>query len=207
MELDSFFSSPRWDILKIIINRPSAPIEIAEQIKTTTSFVSQQLKLLEAAGLVKKEKTGAFEKGKPRSLFSISEESLYMVPLAKNAPEKTLITLSIENKVIVNIWCLEDTKLQIPLQKFFWQIQQYLEKINLIAIYTKALTPKVYIISKDDSLTHQINETQKNIEDKLPFQVAASPASLEKLDQGHLFSIYTSQEIAIRADKLKGGLK
>ncbi len=207
MELDSFLASPRWDILKIIINKPSAPMEIAEQLQTTTSFVSQQLKLLEATGLVKKQKTGAFEKGKPRSLFSISEEFLYIVPIAKNAPDKTLLTLSKENKIILNIWCLKNKELEIKLQKFFWQIQKYLDEIDTILVYTKSPQPKIYIISNHKSLTHQINETQINIENKTIFQVITSPASLEKLDQEHLFSIYTSQEIATRADDLKGGLK
>ena len=63
MELDSFLASPRWEILKIISEKPSSPIEIAKKTKTTVSFISQQLKLLEAARIVSKEKTGAFEKG------------------------------------------------------------------------------------------------------------------------------------------------
>ena len=207
MELDSFLSTPRWDILKIIIQEPSAPMEIAKQLGITTSFVSQQLKLLEAAGLVTKQKTGAFEKGKPRSLFSISGESLYIVPLAKNAPDKTLLSLSVENKITINIWTLKNKAIQIPLQKFLWSIQSYLKRIYNISIYTKSLSPKVYITSQDKSLTHQINETQKNIEDKVAFQVISSPASLEKLDSEHLFSIYTSQEIATEQTFLKGGLK
>ena len=75
MELDSFLASPRWEILKIISERPSSPIEIGEKTKTTVSFVSQQLKLLEAAQIVSKEKTGAFEKGKPRNLFQYPKTS------------------------------------------------------------------------------------------------------------------------------------
>lgn len=207
MELDSFLASPRWDMLKIIINKPSAPMEIAQQLKTTTSFVSQQLKLLEAAGLLKKQKTGAFEKGKPRTLFSISEESIYLVPLAKNAPDKKLIPLSKEHKTIVNIWCLENKELQITLQKFFWQIQNNLSKITAISVYTKPSTPKVYIVSKNSSLTHQINEIQKNLENKITFQVTASPVLMEKLDSKYLFSIYVSQEVAQDGFNLKGGLR
>lgn len=206
MELDSFLASPRWDILKIIIQKPSSPIQIAEQIEATTSFVSQQLKLLEAAGLVKKQKTGAFEKGKPRSLFSISEESLYIIPLAKNAPDKTLLKMSPEQKTTVNIWCLEDKSLHNPLQKFLWQIQHFLEKIQSIKVYTKNSTPKIYIVSEDNSLTHQINEIQKYVEDSLTFQVVSSFASLEKLDHERLFSIYTSTEVENEAEDLKGGL-
>jgi len=169
--------------------------------------VSQQLKLLEAAGLVKKQKTGAFEKGKPRTLFSISQESLYIVPLAKNAPDKTLLHLSKENKITINIWALKNKKLQVSLQKFFWSIQPNLDAIENISIYTKSLSPKVYITTKDTSLTHQINEIQKNMEDPLVFQVVTSPISLEKLSEEHLYSIYTSQEIAANERNMKGGLE
>jgi predicted transcriptional regulator len=207
MELDSFLATPRWEILKIIIQKPSSPIEISETLKTTTSFVSQQLKLLEATGLVKKEKTGAFEKGKPRTLFSISQESLYLIPLAKNAPDKKLIPLSREQKTITNIWCIENTEIQIPLQKFFWQIQEFLDEIISISIYTNSTTPKVYIFSNNPSLSHKINETQKNLENKLAFQVVSSLAPLEKLETKHLFSIYVAHESASDDFNLKGGLK
>jgi len=192
MELDSFLASPRWDILKIVINKPSSPMEIAQQLGITTSFASQQLKLLEAKDIVKKEKTGAFEKGKPRSLFSISKESLYIVPLAKNAPEKSLVPLSKKNKAILNIWALKDKRLHTPLQKFFWQIEPHLPLIKKIFVYTKSLVPKIYIVSKDNSLTHQINETQKNMEEQMPFQVVSSSPSLKKLDQEYLYSIYVT---------------
>ena len=207
MELDSFLSNPRWGILKMIIEQPSSPMEISESLQTTTSFVSQQLKLLEAAGLVKKQKTGAFEKGKPRTLFSISEESLYLIPLAKNAPGKTLLPLSKENKTIINIWCLKNSEHQIILQKFFWQIQNQLDKIKAMSVYTKTAIPKIYIVSQDDSITHLINEVQKNLENKVTFQVTTSSASLEKLDPEHLFSIYVSRETAKDESNLKGGLK
>lgn len=88
MELDSFLASPRWEILKIISEKPSSPIEIAKKTKTTVSFISQQLKLLEAARIVSKEKTGAFEKGKPRNLFSISKDVVYLTMLTKGFGEK-----------------------------------------------------------------------------------------------------------------------
>jgi len=58
METDYLLSSARWDILKIISEKPSSPIQIAEKLNTTVSHVSQQLRLLEAAGLVTKKKTG-----------------------------------------------------------------------------------------------------------------------------------------------------
>jgi DNA-binding transcriptional regulator GbsR (MarR family) len=101
MELDSFLASPRWEILSLISERPSSPIELAEKTKTTVSFVSQQLKLLEAAQIVIKTKTGAFEKGKPRNLFSISKDFLYLIILTNGFSEKKQIDLDYYKKSIL----------------------------------------------------------------------------------------------------------
>jgi hypothetical protein len=113
--------------------------------------------------------------------------------------------MSREQKVIVNIWALEDQKIQNKLQKFFWQIQKFLDNIFQIAVYTKSET-KVYIISEDKKLTHEINETQKKSEDKVAFKVLGSADSLENLDQAHLSSIYVAPSIATEKRILKGGL-
>ena len=58
MNYDSFLSTPRWEILQILAEKPSSPIEIAEKLGTTVSYASQQLTLLSAAGIVFKKKTG-----------------------------------------------------------------------------------------------------------------------------------------------------
>jgi len=90
MELDMFLVEKRWEILKILADRPSSPIELAEKLGTTVSYVSQQLKLLEAMNLIRKEKTGIAEKGKPRSVYSIQNELVYLTLLTKNNSGKSL---------------------------------------------------------------------------------------------------------------------
>ena len=205
MELDSFLASPRWDIIQIITKNPSSPMEIAEQIGTTISFVSQQLKLLEAAGIVKKERTGAVEKGKPRTLFSIARERAYIVPLAKNLPEKKLLDITKEHKIILSIWGIEDKKIHSHLQKFFWKIEPFLEDINAIFVYLKDLLPKIYIVSKGSSLTHKINETLKSSGEKANFQVVSSASPVSKLETDNLVAIYDPEEILEKDNLLKGG--
>jgi DNA-binding MarR family transcriptional regulator len=69
MDIDSFFTSPRWKVLEILAKTPSSPMEISKQLNTSIAYISQQLKLLEAAGLVTKVRTRATERGKPRTLF------------------------------------------------------------------------------------------------------------------------------------------
>ena len=205
MELDSFLASPRWDILRVIITEPSSPTKIAEAVNTTVSFVSQQLKLLEAAGIVKKTRTGEVSKGKPRTIFSVSKESFYMIPLAKGLNEKRLVPLSTEHKVIIQIWGIDDASVQPTIEKFFWSIQKYLDVIEGIVVYTNKKKLKVYLLSKDTDLTHKINETQKLSDEKPAFQVTTT-SSLSKLEQENLVPIYDPKGLLLDKE-LKGGLK
>jgi predicted transcriptional regulator len=204
MELDSFLSNPRWDILRIIIEKPSSPTEIAEKVDTTISFVSQQLKLLEATGLVQKQRTRESEKGKPRAIYSISKESIYLIPLAKGLGEKQLIPLSLEQKITVKIWNLIEKKYQNSVEKFFWSIQKYLDRISGIICYTKKQKLKVYVLSEDSSLAHEINEAHVSLDEELDFQVTTS-SSLSNLDSEHLVPVYDSEGILSAHEVLKGG--
>lgn len=204
MELDTFLTSPRWDILRTIIEKPSSPTEIAQYIETSTSFVSQQLKLLEAANLIKKQRTGAVDKGKPRSLFSITKESVYIVPLAKGFEEKQLIELSAEQKVTLKIWEMS-RRFQPILEKFFWKIHDNLGEIDSILVNIKGKKCKVQVVTKDKSVTHLINEAKINRDEQLVFQVTAS-SSLPRSEEDNFVPIYVS-ETKHEKEQLKGGLK
>jgi DNA-binding transcriptional regulator GbsR (MarR family) len=67
---------------------------------------------LEAMQIVSKEKTGAFEKGKPRNLFSISKDFFYITILTRDFSEKKLLSLTDYQKSIIKVWSLEDLELK-----------------------------------------------------------------------------------------------
>lgn len=205
MELDSFLSSPRWDILQIIAKKPSSPIEIAGEIKTTVSFVSQQLKLLEAAGLVKKERTGAVEKGKPRTIFSLSKEIAYIIPLSHEFSKKQTIDLSRENKIILKIWSIKDARVQRIIEKFFWAIDDSLEEINGIYICLKDIIPKAYILSEEKKLTQKINNILKKLGEPLEAEVISSIEKLSVIGAEFFVPIYDPSELFKNNILLKGG--
>ncbi|MGY4884306.1 MAG: winged helix-turn-helix domain-containing protein [Nanobdellota archaeon] len=206
MELDSFLASPRWEILKIISEKPSSPIEIAEKTKTTVSFVSQQLKLLEAAQIVSKEKTGAFEKGKPRNLFSISKDILYSVFLTNGFSEKKSLDLEDYQKSIFKVWLLENKHLQYFLEDFIYKIKDHFQNIGAIFVDTKKLNPSL-IIFLEDKKTQQIIETlSKKYEDKIKTDFY-SFNEINKLPLSSLFSIYQNPAFPKKNIEMKGGKK
>jgi len=206
MELDSFLASPRWEILKIISERPSSPIEIAEKTKTTVSFISQQLKLLEATQLVTKEKTGAFEKGKPRNLFSISKDLFYLIILTNGFGEKKSLNLENYQKSILRVWSLENKYLQYLLEDLFYKIKNNFNEIDAIFLDIKKINLSVIIFSEDKKLQQIIETFSKKSEEKIKFEFY-SLLDLNKINISSFFPIYQSLTFLKKSIEMKGGDK
>jgi predicted transcriptional regulator len=203
MKLDTFLVSPRWDILQIIASKPSSPMQIAGQINTTVSYVSQQLRLLEAAGLITKEKTGSVEKGQPRNLFSISKEILYIISLSKEKQEKKLLRLNDYHKIILSIWLLEDESIHYYVEKIFWKLEDYIEEISGIYIDPSRSPPRIYVTSKNNRLKIKLErlfrQKDKNIEIEFIDEIKES-----KLPES-VHTLYFSKKREEKKEELKGG--
>lgn len=87
-------TSSKWEILNILAQKPSAPLEIAKTLQTTIANVSQQLRLLEAAGLVTRKKVPNSQAGKPRALFSLKEDFCDIIIVTKDSADKRHIKLT-----------------------------------------------------------------------------------------------------------------
>ncbi len=194
VDFDIFFSSPRWDILKIIAKAPSSPVKISEKINTTVSYVSQQLKLFEAADLVDKKRTGAAEKGKPRLLYSLKNELGYLVSLTKNFSQKNLIPLTEHHKTILRIWSVEDTSVHYIIEKIYWQLENNLEEIDFIVFDNSNLKPKIIFVSDSAKIKSKINSLFKSIS-KLTYQIISRKDFKSQKDYLYIYS----------NKKLKGG--
>jgi predicted transcriptional regulator len=201
MELDNFLASPRWEILQLISNKPSSPVEISEKIGTTVSYISQQLKLLEVSGIVKKQRTGAVEKGKPRTIFSISKDVAYIVALTESFSEKKLISLTENKKAIIKIWLIENQNLHPLLERIFWNLEPLLQDITSVYIDLNRLNPKVIIIGDKPSIKPFIESIFKKIKERIDFEFVSSSS---KIDFSSLYLIF-SDKFSQREIQLKGG--
>lgn len=204
MELDSFLASPRWEILKIISERPSSPIEIAEKTKTTVSFVSQQLKLLEAAQIVSKEKTGAFEKGKPRNLFSVSKDIFYLVLLTNGIGDKKLLSIQDYQKAILRTWFLENKPIQYLLEDFIYKIRNNFQNIYAIFIDLKKISPTIILFLEDKKTQQTIDTLFKKSEEKVKIEFCFLE-NFSKYDFSNIFSIYQNPIFSKKIIEMKGG--
>ena len=165
MELETMFTEQKWNILKSLSEGKFSPLQLAQGSNTTIANISQQLRLLEAAELVKKEKIQNREKGKPRTLFSLSHDYAYLVSTMKDFAKKRLLELSDYHKIILRILFLKNTELHYYLLKFYWKIEDYLDQIQMIIV----------VPNKDEIEVAIIADKAKEIEKKINSVVIKKP--------------------------------
>jgi predicted transcriptional regulator len=134
MELEPMFTEQKWNILKCLSNEKLSPLQLAGSLNTTMANISQQLRLLEAANLVKKEKIKNRDKGKPRALFSLTDDYVYLVSAMNNFAEKRLFKVDNHHRIIMKIWFIQDEELQNATERVYWKIEHYIKSINLISV-------------------------------------------------------------------------
>ena len=127
MELDSILTNSKWDILKELSKNPKSPMELASLFKTTTANMSQQLKLLEAYGIVSKTKVSNSLKGKPRMKYSICTETTYVIKLSKNHATKQQIKKEPCSNFMMNTILLTNKK------DHFFLIKNYVDHTDLLS--------------------------------------------------------------------------
>ena len=108
MELETMFTEQKWNIIKCLSEEKFSPLQLAEKLDTTMANISQQLRLLEASNLVKKEKIKNRDKGKPRTLFSLTDDHAYLISAMQSFADKRLLKITPHHKTILRIWFLEN---------------------------------------------------------------------------------------------------
>lgn len=107
MELETLLTGSKWEIIELLAKEKLSPIELAKRLSTTVANISMQLRLLQTAGLVKKEKTGSAGAGKPRTLFSLSDDYGFIIVFSKDFAKKKLLRLTKEQKEQLKRWMRE----------------------------------------------------------------------------------------------------
>lgn len=188
MEFDSFLSLPRWKILQVIATKPSSPMEISQKVNTSMAYVSQQLKLLDAAGLVEKEKTGSFEKGQPRTLFMLSKEIAHISLLTQGFSEKKLLELTDHHKAILKIWLFTDTSLHVEIERFYYELEKRLDLIDFVFMDYSKIVPVFLIVSDSKKARSEIESYYKKSDRNFKFNFISEKEIKNKEELVTLYS-------------------
>jgi len=107
MDIETLLTGSKWAIIELLAKTPSSPLELAKKLNTTIANISQQLRLLQAAGLIKKQRTSEVKPGKPRMMFSLSDDFCFIIVISKDLTKKKLIRLDTKKKSILDEWTKE----------------------------------------------------------------------------------------------------
>lgn len=94
MEIGTLLTGTKWEIMEALSEKPSSPAELSKKLDTTLANISVQLRLLETAGLIKTQKLHSHLPGKPRKLFSISEDYALITIISEGLAKKKLTKIS-----------------------------------------------------------------------------------------------------------------
>jgi predicted transcriptional regulator len=164
VEIESLFSSTRWEILKELSVEQLSPMELAEKIKTTSANISQQLRLLELAGLVKSERTSNVDRGKPRVVYSIAGNNAYLIIASHRMANKKLLSLTKYQNFMIKSFFLGNTEHHAVVAEIYTKLKDKLHKIQLIGAKSAAKL-ELHVVLKDpkDKLSLNISNVKLNL--------------------------------------------
>lgn len=128
------FMEQRWNILQQLSRQSLSPLQLAGKTNTTIANISQQLRLLEAANLVKKCKIPNRDKGQPRTLFSLTDDYAYIVSLMDNFTQKKLVKLNEGQKSLLKILSIEDSDQRSKAEELYLKLREFNGKIEATAL-------------------------------------------------------------------------
>jgi len=126
------FSNNKWNILKEIAESPQSPSDLALKTNTSLSNITQQLKLLEAYQVVRKEKSEEKNSGKPRMIYSLNVEIAYGVILKNGRAERKLLYVDHGNELLFDIVFSMNQEDLMFMLKFAFKYEEVLKKCKSI---------------------------------------------------------------------------
>jgi len=200
MEQETLFTASKWEILKILSSGSKCPLELAKLSNTSVANISQQLRLLEMAGLVHSKRISNRDKGQPRLLYSLAGNHSFLISSSQDFVEKKFLKLSDYNKIILRIWFLDDPSLHYYLEKAFWQVEQYMNSIDAIFMQPKYEDNiNLLVVSEDSGLKKELKKSviknSQSIAKTVLFNIK-SKNEFKKLPDAQLSGLYALYDSA-----------
>jgi predicted transcriptional regulator len=129
-------------------------MELAESLKTTSANISQQLRLLELAGLVKSEKTRESDKKKPRVMYALADDYSYVVMCTQRLASKKLLPLSTYHNFILKSMLFENYEDHKYLGQLYHVLHEYLNSLDLVAVDNTSEKLSVLVVGERKTLSN-----------------------------------------------------
>lgn len=151
MELETLFTSSKWDILQVLSKGPKSPLELANETNTSIANISQQLRLLELGGLVNKKRKSNRDRDQPRLIYSLAGHRSFIITLSEGFVKKGFIEHPAHQQITTRTWFTKDNRREYFVEKYFWtNIEEHIEEIKAIGFRNEYTTLKLFIVTEKD---------------------------------------------------------
>lgn len=164
MEFEEALTNARWKILAALAEGDYAASEIAKKRGMSIPTISQQAKLLEAYGLIKKKKEGRKSPGKPRMIYTLNKEVAHLAVARHGFAGKQTVQLDEFHETILNIWFYGNREDHYCLQKFFWQNEELVEQCLGIAVVEKKEKEMHLLVIAEEEKLEQLRKKFSKVE-------------------------------------------
>ncbi len=149
MDQETLFTSAKWNILKALAREKKSPLELAKLANTSMSNISQSLRFLELANIVKSERISNRDKGQPRVVYSIAKDNAYLIVTADGFVEKKMISIDEHKKALIKIWLYPYSNKHEEIEKTYFALKESIDQIAGIFV-EESPKSSVKIIFKDN---------------------------------------------------------
>jgi len=150
VDFETLFVESKWRILTELAQKKQSPTELAKKTNTSVANISQQLRLLEAYGIVKKQKVKSKnEPGKPRTLYEIGKEATHIIHIERTIAEKKLFEKNNWTQAAINALMLEKEEDAYFIIKFLCKEEIFNKCKSLFIIRNNHDSIEVLLITKN----------------------------------------------------------
>ncbi len=157
LDESTLLTGAKWELLKMIAIKPMSPTELAEQTNTSIANITQQLRLLEMAGLIEGERQKRDGKGKPQTIYKLSTSKALIIALTPLFAEKGVVIPTRFEAAILRLILIRDPKREELLLKLL-SIYPHLKDIELIGYLDGEIVVKTKKPIKDIKQIKKIPE-------------------------------------------------
>lgn len=127
-------SKTRWEIIKRLSKGKKTPSELAKVLGRSIPTVHRHLKHLENLGMI--ERVGE-RKGKTRPYveYSLGKGFVFFVEALPGEVRKRFLKIDDNLLVHLRIWSIPQKEFHRYVEGFWWELQDYLDKVEAIAVF------------------------------------------------------------------------
>jgi len=135
MEFLQFLAGTKYKIIQELGKKSQSASELAKTLKTSIANATQQLKLLEAYGIIKKEgRQNNQGPGKPKTFYEIKKEQNYIITLRKDGIKKIKLPVFWGYDLFIKMAELVDLRDQYFVPKFCFHTEDILKLCDAMAL-------------------------------------------------------------------------